>query len=291
MDIALAKTFLTVAESGSFIDAARRLNLTQSTVSARIKSLEDALGQVLFFRSHAGADLTSAGEQFRRHALTLVRVWQHAKFEVGLAGSHRDHLSVGAPLGLWPGFLLNWVAQLREAIPDIAVSAQAESQTVLIRRMLEGALDLAVVYRPARYPGLVLEHLGDDRFVRATSAPSGTPRTRVENIFIDWGPDLRSEQETTDPAIAHAGLSLDLGASALDYMIAHPCAAYLPERLAGAPVRDGLLRIDRRARKLSFPVYMVYPEMRDEEAYEPILDALRTEAELLARAGAGSRDQ
>ena len=41
MDIALARTFLMVAETGSFIDAARKMNVTQSTVSARIKVLEE----------------------------------------------------------------------------------------------------------------------------------------------------------------------------------------------------------------------------------------------------------
>ncbi|MEO0730421.1 MAG: LysR family transcriptional regulator, partial [Pseudomonadota bacterium] len=57
MDIGLAHTFLTVAETGSFIDAGRRMNITQSTVSARIRNLEDALGQALFDRTKTGAEL------------------------------------------------------------------------------------------------------------------------------------------------------------------------------------------------------------------------------------------
>ena len=51
MDVNLARTFLMVAETGSFIDAGRKLNITQSTVSARIKGLEDLLGRELFERS------------------------------------------------------------------------------------------------------------------------------------------------------------------------------------------------------------------------------------------------
>ena len=97
MDIALARTFLMVAETGSFIDAARKMNVTQSTVSARIKGLEDMFGRTLFDRSKNGAALTAAGEQFQKHALALVRLWQHAQHEFGLAGQHRDHLAVGAP--------------------------------------------------------------------------------------------------------------------------------------------------------------------------------------------------
>ena len=67
MDINLARTFLMVAETGSFIDAARKMNVTQSTVSARIKSLEDLLGRPLFERSKNGAELTSSGSQFQKH--------------------------------------------------------------------------------------------------------------------------------------------------------------------------------------------------------------------------------
>ena len=86
MDIALAQTFLMVAETGSFIDAARKLNVTQSTVSARIRGLEELFGRPLFERSKNGASLTGAGEQFQKHALALVRVWQHAQLEVGFSG-------------------------------------------------------------------------------------------------------------------------------------------------------------------------------------------------------------
>ena len=104
MDIALARTFLMVAETGSFIDAARKMNITQSTVSARIKVLEELFGRPLFERSKNGAALTAAGEQFQKHALALVRVWQHAQLEVGFSGPYRDHLAVGAQATLWDGF-------------------------------------------------------------------------------------------------------------------------------------------------------------------------------------------
>ena len=78
MDVNLARTFLVVAEPGSFVDTARKLNITQSTVSARIKGLEDLLGRPLFTRSKSGAELTGAGELFQKHALAMVRVWQPA---------------------------------------------------------------------------------------------------------------------------------------------------------------------------------------------------------------------
>ena len=56
MDVTLARTFLTVMDTGSFVLAAERLHVTQSTISSRIKTLEDLLGRSLFDRSKSGAD-------------------------------------------------------------------------------------------------------------------------------------------------------------------------------------------------------------------------------------------
>ncbi|WP_244493967.1 helix-turn-helix domain-containing protein [Mesorhizobium sp. Root172] len=63
MDVELARSFLEIVSSGSFIRASRRLNVAQTTVSARIRSLEQQLGRPLFVRNKGGASLTPAGEQ------------------------------------------------------------------------------------------------------------------------------------------------------------------------------------------------------------------------------------
>jgi DNA-binding transcriptional LysR family regulator len=267
-----------VAETGSFIDAARKMNVTQSTVSARIKGLEDLLGRPLFERSKSGAELTAAGEQFQKHALALVRVWQHAQLEVGLSDQHRDHLAVGAPIALWDGFLLKWVSWLRQNIPDIAVSASAGLSVVLTQRLIEGTLDLAVMYRPTQPPGLMIEHLFDEDFVLVTSVPPTQRRSFADYVFIDWGPDFQQDHAAAYPEFSNPGLNLDLGSAGIDYLLANECSGYFPQRLVRQHVARGRLRQPRRARKFIYPVYMVYPEARNEEAYEPILSALRRQA-------------
>ena len=68
MDTELARTFLAVVATGSFVGAAQRLHVTQSTVSVRIQRLEQSLGAELFVRNKGGAVLTPAGRQFQRHA-------------------------------------------------------------------------------------------------------------------------------------------------------------------------------------------------------------------------------
>jgi len=278
MDIALASTFLMVAEAGSFIDAARRLNITQSTVSARIRLLEELFGRPLFERSKSGATLTGAGEQFQKHALALVRVWQHAQLEVGFSGPYSDHLAVGAHATLWDGFLLRWISWLRDNIPDLAISASASLSTVMIQRLLEGTLDLAIMYQPGQPPGLTIEHLFDEEFVLVTSAPARARRNPNTYVFVDWGPDFQAEHAAAYPELGNPAMHLDLGSLGLDYLLANEASGYFPRRLVSKHVRRRRLRIPARARAFTYPVYMVYPEARDEEAYEPILQALRNNA-------------
>ncbi len=276
MDITLARTFLTVSETGSFIDSARRLNVTQSTISARVKGLEDLLGRPLFERSSSGAELTPAGEQFRKHALALVRVWQHARLEVGLSRQHRDHLAVGAPMSFWDDyFLLKWVSWMRSNIPDIAVSASSVAAHALEQRLLEGTLDLAVMYRPAQPPGLTIEHLFDEEIVLVTSTPARARLGSSDYIFIDWGNDFRQDHAAAYPDLSNAGLHLDIGGAGIDYLMNNEAYGYFPLRMVRRYLSRGRLRRPKRARKFVYPVYMVYPEARDEESYDPILDGLR----------------
>lgn len=278
MDVTLARTFLMVAETGSFIETGRRLNITQSTVSARIKGLEDTLGKALFSRGKFGAELTQAGEQFQKHALALIRVWRHAQMEVGLSEKHRDHLSAGAPPILWQGFLLKWVSWLRLNIPDIAVSAVSGQASHHMQRLVEGTLDLAVLYRPVQLPGFINEHLFDEELVMVASGKPGSRRAASEYIFIDWGIDFQQDHAAAYPEMVNPPLNLDLGGMALDYLLINDGQAYFPRRLVKSHIARGRLRETKRTRRFVYPVYMIYPESRDEDAYEPILGALREEA-------------
>lgn len=281
MDITLARTFLAVAETGSFIEAAGRLHVTQSTVSSRIKALEDRVGKALLERSKAGAGLTPAGQQFHKHALALVRVWEHARMEVGLSAEHRDHLAVGGQASLWDGYLLSWVGWMRQQIPDIAVTATIGSSNTLMDRLIEGTLDLAVMYRPGARSGLVVQHLFDEELVLVSSAEEPGLGALAEYVLVDWGPEFKADHATAFPDLTHPGLTLDIGTVSVSYLVGKRASGYFPARMARPYLESGDLKMVRRAPRFVYPAYAVYPEDCDEEAYEPILSGLqRMAAEL-----------
>ena len=93
MNLDQIRTFVEVAGCGNFHRAAETLNATQSTVSARIRALEDYFGLPLFRRGRSGVELTAAGHQFRRYALNLQHFWQQASPDVPLPRGYRGKVT------------------------------------------------------------------------------------------------------------------------------------------------------------------------------------------------------
>ena len=279
MDIKLAKTFLAVIETGNFVNAADKLNTTQSTVSARIKLLEQHIGKQLIDRLKSVAKLTPAGEQFEKHAIAMIRIWHRAQLEVGLSEHHEDHLAVGAQISLWEGFLLHWLAWIRSELPELAVTASLGTSITLLDRISEGTLDLAIVYRPHQRPGFVIEHLFDEELVLVTSGNTEGKKPDKGYIFVNWGPEFQNDHTEAFPELIHMGLHLDLGSIGVNYLLENKASGYFPFRIAKSYIANGELGIMKKAPKFVYPVYAVYPEQRDEDAYEPILSSLRQFAE------------
>ena len=78
------------------------------------------------------------------------------------------------------------------------------------------------------------------------------------------------------PDLAAPMLHLDIGSLGLDHLIGAEGAGYAPYRLVKQHIARGRLKAIQNARKFTYPVCAVYPETRDEEAFEPILQGLRS---------------
>jgi LysR family transcriptional regulator, flagellar master operon regulator len=181
--------FLTVVAAGNFISAADRLHVTQSTVSARIHTLEDQLGCTLFVRNKAGSTLTPAGRQFQKHASTLVRTVEQARHDVGVPRGFGAALTVGGRFGLWEQLLLKWLPLMLKVAPDIAVRAEIGLEADLMQGLVEGRLDIGVMYTPQSRPGLKVEPLLEERLVLVSTDPNRRPEPGPGYVYIDWGPN------------------------------------------------------------------------------------------------------
>ncbi|HKY94138.1 MAG TPA: LysR family transcriptional regulator [Kiloniellales bacterium] len=276
MDVELAKTFLEIVNTGSFVRAAERLNVTQTTVSARVRSLESRLGRKLFVRNKAGASLTAAGEQFLGYAPTFVQLWQRACQQVAIPAGRRALLTVGAELSLWNPLLLNWMLRMRDAAPDIALRTDVSIADELMRQVAGGILDIAIMYRPQKLPGLRIEELLQEKLVLVTTNDR-RPKSS-DYVYVDWGPRFVARHDMSFPDLAHPGVGVNLGPLGLSYIVNCGGSGYFRMRTARPYLKAGRLRLVRGAPEYSYPVHAVYPIDGDADRLEPALVALRAVA-------------
>lgn len=274
MDIGLARTFLEVVSTGSFVSAAERLNLTQTAVSARIRALEDQVGRRLFVRNRAGARLTPAGERFQHHALTLVQVWQRARQQVALPPGRANLVAVGGEFSLWSPLFADWLLWMRRECPDLAIRAEVDAAERLIERVQDGSLDVAVLYSPPPRSELVLELIAEEKLVMVTTATGG--RLRPEDyVYVDWGSPFAESHETAYPELANTAVSISLGPLALSYVLAVGGAGYFRSGIVGPYLDSGQLRRVEGAPEFSYSIYAVYSARSDAGVIEQARTGLR----------------
>ena len=98
MDIRQLRTFVHVAELGSFSKAADRLHIAQPALSRQIRLLESELKAALFIRHGRGVRLTDAGTLFLDRASGILRQIEQARADVAAeAGDVSGEVSIGVP--------------------------------------------------------------------------------------------------------------------------------------------------------------------------------------------------
>lgn len=279
MDTELARTFLTVITVGNFVNAAERLHVSQSTVSTRIQTLEQELGCELFVRNKAGTTLTQAGRQFQRHASTLVRTVEQARHDIGIPEGFVGTLVVGGRIGLWEEFLLEWLPLMQKNSPNISVRAEIGLEAEIMQGLVEGRVDIGVMYTPQSRPGLRVERLFDEKLVFVSTNRSSKPEPQSGYVYVDWGPEFQARHSVFFPNFDGPAVTANIGWLGLQHILQNGGSGYFPMRIIRPHLRARKLTAVRGAPEFLLPAYVVYPIEYDESLFGYALDAIRTIAE------------
>lgn len=275
MDIELARTFLEIVSTGSFIRASERLNVGQTTVSARIRNLEQQLGRPLFIRHKGGASLTPAGEQFLRHAPMFVQLWQRTLHQVAVPAGRRAVLTVGSEVSLWQPLLLDWVKWMRRSVPDISLRVHVDVPQDLINQVASGVVDVAIMYAPQHRPGLKIDLLMEEKLVLVTTGPEARLLDGTDYVYMDWGPDFVLHHGMNFPDAA-PDLFFDLGPLALSYVLSAGGSGYFRMSAVQPHLESGRLHLVSETPQFSYPVYAVHSANADESVVGPALVGLHS---------------
>ena len=215
MDIRQLECLRMIAEQGSFSAAARALGISQPSISQRMRELEAEIGERLFLRSHAGAQLTDLGRVVSGHAAEIAR---HIAQIRAAALSQRDdtagEVSVGLPTTVALHLTVPIVREVRERFPGIRLRVVESMSGYLLEWLVSGRIDLAILYMAQGAPELRITSILTEELYLIT-ARSGHDEARASITMQEVArlPLVLPSREhglrrNIEAAVAGAGLAL-----------------------------------------------------------------------------------
>ncbi|HXZ10041.1 MAG TPA: LysR family transcriptional regulator [Paraburkholderia sp.] len=141
------KTFIAVAQHGTFAAAGARIGLTQSAVSAQMQRLEESLGYALFDRTGRSATLNDAGRETLAVAEELMSVYARLG-EHGAVAANSGMLNVGAIASAQVSFLVAALERFRHELPGWRIRVVPGVSLNLLGQVDAGEIDMAVIIKP-----------------------------------------------------------------------------------------------------------------------------------------------
>ena len=159
MELHQLRYFVAIAETGNFTRASERNHVSQPSLSQQIQKLETEVGHKLFHRLGRKAVLTEAGTAFLERARRILFEVENATKELGDKRGLGRRITVGAVQTVMPYLITPLIARLRDEHPNLLIGAREDFRGSLLRAVVEGDVDLAVVPQPVKDHRISIEPL------------------------------------------------------------------------------------------------------------------------------------
>ena len=242
MDIGILKTFLEVNRTRHFGKAAENLFLTQSAVSARIRLLEQTIGAEVFTRSRNNIELTPTGHKLLKHAESILNTWNRARQEIAMKDPDHISLAIGGVSSLWDILLQSWLDKLLNRNPNLSANAEVHSPEVLLRKLIDGALDLIFMFESAQLPEVMIEEVAQINLVLVSTSQGLSTAQAFENyVLVDWGTSFAITHAQQFPDIPTPKLRVQIGRLAYNHILECGGSAYLAESMVSEELNSSRL--------------------------------------------------
>ena len=260
MDIVLLRTFLELNRTRHFGKAAENLFITQSTMSARIRQLEELLGLELFTRERNNIQLTSAGQRLLPHAEGILSAWERTRMDVAMEEEQTDTLFIGGMFSLWDIYLQEWLHKVHLQMPQLSLYTDAMRSDELHQAMLESRLDLGFVFEAVHHNDLTIHELPiiELILVSSTDQQSIESAMSTDYIMVDWGTSFKIQHAKHFPSIPSPSLHMSMGRNALACLLACGGSAYLAKTMVTNLLEDNVLFSVSDAPVIKRPCYAIY---------------------------------
>lgn len=277
MDIDLLRTFIEVNRTRHFGRAADNLYLSQSAISARIRHLEEQVGTPLFTRDRNDIRLTATGKRLLPHAESIVTAWHRARQEVAFGEEIERSLSIACSPSLRDILLQEWLDKLHQSMPEVAIAADLGGTNELLRRLLDGTIDLALTFEGPQVVRLKVMELESIPLVlvSTTKGISVGQATSENYVLVEWGTSFLTTHANSFPNLPTPRLRFGLGRMAHEFILRNGGSAYLAEPMVKKDITAGALHLVEDAPVIERPAFVVYPgNSGNIETIERALDLL-----------------
>lgn len=175
-----------IKDSGSFLQAARRVGIAQPTIHRTARSLEGALDVTLFVATARGSTVNGAGYRLANRLQLAIRNFEGAYERIEAQKlRERGRILVGGLLLAGSGFLASAISAFSTTHPDVNVDIATASYDVLLEKLRGGSIDfiVGVVKTPAPADDVVQEVLAPDPYVIA--ARREHPLAGARDVTLD----------------------------------------------------------------------------------------------------------
>ena len=163
MDLKQIEYFVRVAELGSFTRAASALSIAQPALSRQVRLLEVELRQNLLVRNGRGAVPTEAGKLLLEHGRGILHQVQRLHEELGrVRGSLAGRVAIGLPPSIAKVLTVSLTREFRAKLPQAALSISEGLSFAMQESLINGRLDIALLYGAAATPGLQITPLFEE---------------------------------------------------------------------------------------------------------------------------------
>jgi LysR family transcriptional regulator, repressor for citA len=225
MDFEQLRAFYTLAQTKNFTKAAEILHLVQSTVTMRIKQLEEKVGKPLFIRDKRSVEITQAGLTLLPYAERILQLSHEALNEVASLHPYDDYLSVGSLNSIWTSILEPILKEYHYRYPTIAISTKTGRSSDVMQYLLDNVIQIGIVYVPPSLPNFDVIPTWEDEVVLVCAPNSSIATTdyvdasdlrHLPILYMSWGPPFNEWIRQTLPRNYVPHLNVDKAELAID---------------------------------------------------------------------------
>jgi LysR family transcriptional regulator, nitrogen assimilation regulatory protein len=163
VDLKQIEYFVRVAELGSFTRASSALNIAQPALSRQVRLLEVELRQNLLVRNGRGATPTEAGKLLLEHGRGILHQVNRAREELGrVRGALAGRVAIGMPPSIAKALAVPLSRDFRARLPHAALSISEGLSFAMQESLINGRLDIALLYGAVATPGLEITPLMEE---------------------------------------------------------------------------------------------------------------------------------